>query len=166
MTTTWDTVHRRTDLLHHVVAELDAGANELPWTPELEAEFGDRDRLLLALQDLWSRGLEGRIHLGLEMDDHELTDTVADAWRFTAERLPGVRRILDLNATATVLQHAVRVEAQMVAVAAGLAAFGDPVGRTVALGQTFVRGLRADGKPARRVVRQPLVVRLREAWAR
>ena len=166
MTTKWETVHRRTALLNDVVAQLNEGMADLPWTEELAAEFENPDALLVALHDVWTRGLEGRIHLGLEMDDDgDLTETVADAWRFTAERLPGVRRILDLNATAAVLRHAERAEHQMIAVAAGLAAFGDPVTRTVQLGQTFVTGLRAQGLSARRVIRQPLVTRLKEAFA-
>lgn len=166
MSTKWETVHRRTALLNDVVGQLDAGRTDLPWTDDLAAEFENPDALLVALHDVWTRGLEGRIHLGLEMDDEgDLAAAVADAWRYTAERLPGVRRILDVNATAAVLRHAERAEHQMIAVAAGLAAFGDPVTRSVRLGQSFVTGLRAQAPSVRRGKRRPLMTRIKEALA-
>ena len=139
--TAWSTVHSRSAALREVVRQLDAG-RPLPWDSMTAAVFGDRDELLQALHELWSRRLHGRIDLALETDHHELRESVARAWIETVEDLPGVRRVLDEHADEPALRQLERTQLRAVAVAAGLATFGDPIAHSATAGGQFVASLR------------------------
>jgi hypothetical protein len=148
----WSTVHARTAALREVIAVLDAGG-ALPWDARLVVLFGDRDALLVALHDTWSRRLGGRLDVALEVDDHRLEESVARAWLETAADLPGVRRVLDQHADLAALAAPHRNEMRTLAVAAGLATFADPIGHSVAVGARFVSSLR--GRTADWLARRP-----------
>lgn len=156
MSATWTTYHQRAAALKDVVTTIEANpGNDLPW-PDIAAEtFRDRDDLLVALHDLWTRRLEGRIDLMLETDDGVLGDSVAKAWHAVSGELPGVRLLLDRYADhPAVRAHEVN-EHRLVAVAAGLATLGDPIIRTAQAGKEFVSRLREAGPPA---LRRPLTL--------
>lgn len=160
--TTWTEQHRRAAALRDVVATIEANpGNDLPW-PDIAAEtFADRADLLVALHDLWTRRLQARIDLALEIDDAALDASVSNAWHSVAAEMPGVRTLLDRYADDPALRRSENAEHRLVAVAAGLATLGDPFVRTAKLGRTFVAKARELGPPA---VRKPLGLgaRLRE----
>jgi hypothetical protein len=135
----WERVHARTASLREVITTLDAGG---PLPDVVAGAFTDRDELLLALQGVWSRRLNGRIDLALETDDHDLAESVARAWNQTADDLPGVRRVLDEHADRPALRHVMRHEQRAVAVAAGLATFDDRLTTSSAAGAHFIAALR------------------------
>ncbi len=137
----WSTVHSRSAAVREVVRRLDAG-EVLPWDSTTALVFGDRDALLQALHELWSRRLHGRIDLALETDDHELRESVARAWIETAHDLPGVRRVLDEHADEPALRQLERTQLRAVAVAAGLATFADPIAHSATAGAQLVASLR------------------------
>jgi hypothetical protein len=137
----WTTVHTRSAALREVVRLLDQG-HELPWDAAAAVVFGDRDELLQALHELWSRRLNGRIDLALETDDHQLRESVARAWIETVDDLPGVRRVLDAHADEPALRQLERTQHRAVAVAAGLATFADPIAHSATAGAQFVETLR------------------------
>jgi hypothetical protein len=139
--TAWDTIHTRTAALRDVVATLDAG-HDLPRDVATAEPFADRDDLLQALHGVWSRRLQGRIDLALEVDERPLDESVAAAWIHTAAELPGVRRVLDEHADQPALRRLERRQLRAIAVAAGLATFDDPIARSATAGSYFVRGLR------------------------
>ena len=137
----WSNVHSRSAALREVVRLLDSG-RELPWDAATAVVFRDRDDLLQGLHELWSRRLHGRIDLALETDDHELCESVARAWIETVDDLPGVRRVLDDHADEPALRQLERTQLRAVAVAAGLATFGDPIAHSATAGAQFVASLR------------------------
>jgi glycine/D-amino acid oxidase-like deaminating enzyme len=137
----WASVHTRSAALREVVRLLDDG-QALPWDAATTAVFRDRDDLLQALHELWSRRLDGRIDLALETDDHELTESVARAWIETVDDLPGVRRVLDDHADEPALRQLERTQHRAVAVAAGLATFEDPIAHSATVGAEFVASVR------------------------
>ncbi|WP_028651187.1 hypothetical protein [Nocardioides halotolerans] len=118
------TLPRRSTLLRVVRAVEDDGA--LPWDAELAAAYGDRDALLVALQDHWSRQLLSRIDVALELGAETPEASVAVAWRSALRDQPGVHRLLDDEADNPALRAARRSLLASVAVAAGLATFDDP----------------------------------------
>lgn len=162
MSSTWNTYHQRAAALRDVVATIEANpGNDLPW-PDIAAEtFRDHDDLLVALHDLWTRRLEGRIDLMLETDDGQLGESVAKAWHAVAGELPGIRALLDRYADHPSLRHHESSEHRLVAVAAGLATLADPVNLAAQAGRAFVTRARQVGPP---VLRKPLTLgqRLRE----
>jgi hypothetical protein len=137
----WATVHTRSAALREVVRLLDAG-RPLPWDAATAVVFSDRDDLLKALHELWSRRLNGRIDVALETDDHQLRESVARAWIETVDDLHGVRRVLDAHADEPALRQLERTEHRAVAVAAGLATFADPIAHSATTGAQFVATLR------------------------
>jgi hypothetical protein len=146
MSIAWDTYHRRATALRGVIAELDrSGSSTLPWDDELAAVFDDPDDLLVALHDVWTRRLAGRVDLALEIDEHASAESVALAWREVADELAGVRRLLDRQADNPALRHSQRQEYRMLAVAAGAATIGDPLSRSAAEGQRLVSRIRGAG---------------------
>jgi hypothetical protein len=150
MSTAWDTYHRRADALTGVVAELDrTGRTDLPWDDDLAATFRDRDDLLVALHDLWSRRLMGRLDLALELHDIPGSAT-AEAWEAVAAELPGVRRVLDANADHPALARRRATELRMVALAAGVAGLGDSLQRSAARGAEFLAEAQRHELPGRR----------------
>ena len=137
----WSAVHTRSAALREIVRLLNAG-RELPWDAATAVVFRDRDDLLQGLHELWSRRLHGRIDLALETDDHELHESVARAWLETVDDLPGVRRVLDEHADEPALRQLERTQLRAIAVAAGLATFGDPIAHSATAGAEFVESLR------------------------
>jgi hypothetical protein len=143
MSIAWDTYHRRATALRRVIADLDrSGWSTPPWDDELAAAFEDPDDLLVALHDMWTRRLAGRVDLALEIDDHESWESVALAWREVAEELAGVRRVLDRQADNPALRHSGRQEHRMLAIAAGVATINDPISRSAAAGEGLVARIR------------------------
>ena len=145
MSTAWDTYHRRASALRRVIADLDrSGSSTLPWNDELAADFDDPDDLLVALHDVWTRRLAGRVDLALEIDEQESGESVALAWREVADELAGVRRVLDRQADNPVLRHSRRQEHRLLGVAAGVATISDPLGHSAAAGERLVARIRDD----------------------
>jgi hypothetical protein len=139
----WENYHRRAAAVRTVVAELDeTGASEPIWNAELAAIFGDRDGLLVALHDLWTRRLEARIDMAIEIGEDLPTRDVAKAWREVAEELAGVRRVLDRHQDDPSLRKHELHEHRLVALAAGLASLADPVEHAAAWGARLVKDLR------------------------
>jgi len=137
----WNAVHTRSAALREIVRLLDAG-EDLPWDAATAVVFRDREDLLQALHELWSRRLHGRIDVALETDDHLLEESVARAWLETVDDLPGVRRVLDEHADEPALRQLERTQHRAVAVAAGLATFADPIAHSATAGAHFVQSLR------------------------
>ena len=149
MSIAWDTYRRRATALRRVIADLDrSGSSTLPWNDELAAIFDDPDDLLVALHDVWTRRLEGRVDLALEIDEQESVESVALAWREVAGELPGVRRVLDQQADNPVLRHSERHEHRLLAVAAGRATISDPLSRSAAEGERLVARFRDADRPS------------------
>lgn len=150
MGTAWDTYHRRAAALRDVVAELDrTGRTDLPWDDDLAAVFRDRDDLLVALHDVWSRRLSGRLDMALEL--HDIPEaSAAEAWWAVAAELPGVRRLLDAHADHPALAAERAHDLRMLAVAAGLAGLGEPLESSAARGAAFLAGSARRDQPGRR----------------
>ncbi|HEX4977257.1 MAG TPA: hypothetical protein VFV40_05260 [Nocardioides sp.] len=141
---TWDSIHRRGEVLRAVVDEANARRDGVLPTdlPGVAETFGDELSLVAALQLRWHTRLAGRIERALMDQPMDLETAVATAWRATAEELAGVRMILD-SATAhpsseemaEALETAARKDWTMLAAMAGKAGPGDPgapaVGRSV-----------------------------------
>jgi hypothetical protein len=158
----WATVHARTAALRDVVTALDSG-QDLPWDETASELFADRTELLQELHALWSRRLQGRLDLALELDACSLEESVATAWLHTTADLPGVRRVLDAHADDPALRQLERSQLRLVAVAAGLATFDDPLTRSASAGARLVRGAR--GRSPARAARPSFGTRLRLALA-
>jgi hypothetical protein len=140
-TAAWATVHARTAALRDVVTALDGG-HDLPWDETVSALFTDRSALLQELHALWSRRLQGRLDLALELDACSLEESVTAAWLDTAADLPGVRRVLDEHADDPARRQLERYQLRLGAVAAGLATFDDPVPLSAKAGARLVRTAR------------------------
>ncbi len=96
----WNTVHRRGDVLRAVVEEANIrldGALPLELAGVAET-FGDELDLIAALQLRWHTRLAGSIERALMDQPMELEAAVIEAWRTTAQELAGVRMILDAYA--------------------------------------------------------------------
>lgn len=144
----WTAHHRRTDALRGVIAQLELDA-ELPWDDELEAVFGDRAGLLVALYDAWNRRLVARLDLALELHDIP-QDSVAEAWSAVAGELRGLRRVLDAHDGHPAIARARQYELRSVAVAAHLATLADPPSVAAAQGARFLAASRSTMGPGRR----------------
>lgn len=145
MSTAWNAYHRRAAALRDLVAELDGDpAADPAWTSERAAAFSDRDDLLVALHELWTRRLLGRVDLRLELDVTDTRETVEQAWREVADELPGVRRVLDRHVDHPALAHLETHEHRMLAVTAGLATLGDSHTRAASIGRGLVVRSRAE----------------------
>jgi hypothetical protein len=97
MTMTWNSFHRRGEILRTVTATADVrGDGILPMDVEGVAEtFGDELSLLGALQLRWHTRLAGRIERELMSQPMDLEQAVIAAWLATADELPGVLAIVD-----------------------------------------------------------------------
>lgn len=137
-TTAWETYHRRAAALRDVVTRVERDG-ELVWDPDV---FADEADVLVALHDLWTRRLETRIDLALELHDIP-GDSVAEAWREVAAELAGVRRVLDAHAHDPALAAHELHEHRLVAVAVGLATLSDPVAHSARLGRAYVAKVRS-----------------------
>ena len=147
-----DTVRGST--IHRVVRTLEAGG-PLP-------SDRDRDALLVALQDHWSRQLLSRIDVALELGAETPEASVAVAWRSAVRDQPGVHRLLEAEAGRPALRAGRRSLLSSVAVAAGLVTFDDPVAARAAAGERLLASLTSTGDPAIQPSR--LVRVLRRLW--
>lgn len=97
---TWDTFHRRGEVLRAVLAHVDARRDgRLPMElPGVAETFGDEVALLGALQLRWHTRLGGTIERELANDPADPERAVLSAWRATAQDLAGLRAVLDAAA--------------------------------------------------------------------
>lgn len=163
---TWDSFHRRSDVLRAVVDQ----ANErrdgvLPMElPGVAETFGDDLSLVAALQLRWHTRLAGRIERALMDNPMELETAVVTAWREAAGELPGVRMILDAcaahpssEAMADALETARRKDWTLMAAMAGQAGPRDAgaakVGRAL---ETKARALYRPSAPTPRHRAEPI----------
>lgn len=125
---TWDTFHRRADVLRAVVAHADAARDgELPLDlPGVARAFAGPEDLVAALQLRWHTRLSGAVERSLMSEPADLEGAVLKAWRTTARDLAGVRLVLDRQAeapanraVADVLDRAARKDRTLLAVMAG-----------------------------------------------
>lgn len=140
----WENYHRRSAALREVIRHLDvSGATEPEWSDDLAAVFGDRDALLVALHDAWSRRLAARIELALEIGEDLPAECVETAWFEVAAELRGVRRVLDAHASDPVLRKHEQHEHRLIAIAAGMVGIGDPLEYAARAGAQLVANIRA-----------------------
>lgn len=143
MSNAWDTYHRRAAAVRIVVEDLDAGhATEPRWTPELEAVFDGPDDLLIALHDLWTRRLEARVEMALELGEDLPAECIETAWFEVAGELPGVRRVLDAHAHAEVLRRPEMNQHRLLAIAAGMVSPADALEYAARVGARLVANIR------------------------
>jgi hypothetical protein len=131
---TWDSFHRRGEVLRAVVEVANARRDgvlplELPGVAET---FGDELSLIAALQLRWHTRLAGEIERALMEQPADLESAVLTAWRATATELAGVRQIIDAYTAhptsqemAEALRTAHRKDWTLMAVMAGRAGIGD-----------------------------------------
>lgn len=163
---TWDSFHRRGDVLRAVVDEANQRRDGILPTdlPGVAETFGDDFSLVAALQLRWHTRLAGRIERALMDQPMELEAAVVSAWRATADELAGVRMILDSAAAhpsseemADALETAQRKDWTLLAAMAGKAGPGDAgapgVGRSL---EQQARALYRPTAPAPRHRAEPL----------
>lgn len=94
---TWQSFHRRGEILRTVIATADARRDgRLPMDVAGVAEtFGDELSLVGALSLRWHTRLAGEIECELMSQPLDLEEAVVTAWRRTAAELPGIRAVLD-----------------------------------------------------------------------
>lgn len=94
---TWDSFHRRGDVLRAVTEEANNRCDGvLPMDlPGVAETFDDELDLLAALQLRWYTLLSGQIDRMMVDEPVDLEQAVVDAWRASAATLPGVRAVLD-----------------------------------------------------------------------
>lgn len=94
---TWHTFHRRGDVLRAVLREANTRCDGVLPTdlPGVRETFADDLDLIGALQLRWHTTLAGHIEAALGEQPGDLGAAVVQAWRRTADALPGVRAILD-----------------------------------------------------------------------
>lgn len=142
MSAAWTIYHRRAAALRDVLERLDAnGGRDLPYDA-VSHVFTDRDDLLVALHDLWTRRVSARVEQVLELDPLCPEQSVAGAWRAVAAEHPAVRRVLDRHADDPALAASERSEHRLLALAAGRAAVGDPPAVSAAAGAAYVASFR------------------------
>lgn len=131
---TWDSFHRRGDVLRAVIAVADQRRDgRLPMDVEGVAEtFGDELSVLAALQLKWHTRLAGRIERALGSQPMDLEGAVVAAWQATADEMPGIRAIVDRHraepldeAMAVAMQKSAAKERVLLAVMAGRAGVND-----------------------------------------
>lgn len=143
-TDAWETYHRRAAALRGVVEQLDRTTDTEPaWDDELAAVFGSRDELLRALHDQWTRRLEARVEMALELGEDLPAECIENAWFEVAAELPGVRRVLDAHADDEALRRHRLHELRLLAIAAGMVSSADPLERAAAAGRGLVQRIRA-----------------------
>jgi hypothetical protein len=94
---TWDTHHRRGEVLRAVVDEVNSRRDGvLPMDlPGVAETYGDELALLGALQLRWHTRLNGAIERALLDQPSDPPGAVVTAWRRNAAELAGVRAVLD-----------------------------------------------------------------------
>ncbi|HET6563014.1 MAG TPA: hypothetical protein VFG72_14150 [Marmoricola sp.] len=160
--TTWDTVHRRGEVLRAVVHEANARRDGILPTdlPGVAETFDDDFALLAALALRWHTRLAGHIERALMDTPTDLEHAVLTAWRETAAELDGVRRILDAyteqptsEEMATALRTSRRKDRLMLAAMAGRAGVGDQ--RAERVGRALEEQARAAYVPTSAVGQDP-----------
>ncbi len=158
---TWDSFHRRGEVLRAVVDETNARRDgvlpmELPGVTET---FGDEFNLIAALQLRWHTRLAGRIERALMEQPMDLESAVLTAWRETATELAGVRQVLDAytaHPTSTEMAEALETSRTkdwtLMAAMAGLASATDE--RAARVGRRLEEHARAAYNPAVTPVRR------------
>lgn len=131
---TWKSFHNRGEILRSVTAAADTRRDGLlPMDVDGVAEtFGDELTLLAALQLKWHTRLAGNVEKALVDQPLDLDAAVASAWGETADRLPGIRLILDHyrahpvdDAMAHAMAKATAKEHMMLAATAGRSSVDD-----------------------------------------
>ena len=94
---TWNAFHHRGETLRTVEATADERRDGILPTqvPGVAENFTDELDLISALLLKWHTRLSGNIERAMMREPMDLEQAVADAWRTTAEQMPGVRRIMD-----------------------------------------------------------------------
>ncbi|MGH3362453.1 MAG: hypothetical protein ACRDOM_08340 [Nocardioides sp.] len=94
---TWNSFHRRGEVLRDVTATADVRRDGLlPMdVPGVAETFADELALLGALQLRWHTRLSGRIERALMNQPMNLEQAVITAWQGTADELPGIHAIVD-----------------------------------------------------------------------
>ena len=153
---TWETFHRRGEVLRAVVDEANLRRDGILPTdlPGVAETFGDDFSLVAALQLRWHTRLAGRIERALTEQPMDLETAVVTAWHRTADELAGVRMILDSAAAhpsseemADALATAQRKDWTLLAAMAGKAGPGDP--GAAAVGRGIEQKARALYRPTR-----------------
>ena len=153
---TWNAFHTRGEILRSVVTAADARLDgRLPLDVDgVGRVFDDELDLLGALQLKWYTRLAGRIDRSLMHQPLDLDEAVIEAWRATADEMPGVRLVLDRHREhpledrmAAALDTASRKERAMLAVTAGRAGTDSP--GAAAVGADLEERARAGRRPAR-----------------
>ena len=172
---TWNSFHRRGEILRAVIATADERRDGLlPMDLEGVAEtFGDESSLLAALSLRWHTRLAGRIEHELMEQPMDLESAVVAAWHATARELPGVRAVLDHyraepldDAMAAMLDTSTSKERLLLASMAGRASSHDAA--AVRVGESIEQAARASYRPVRShrgEVTPGLLGRLRAALA-
>ena len=93
----WNSFHNRGEILRAVVDTAnDRRDGVLPvGVPGVAENFEDALDLVGALLLKWHARLSGNIERALMREPLDLQSAVADAWRTTAEQMPGVRLVID-----------------------------------------------------------------------
>ena len=152
---TWNSFHRRGEILRTVIHQADARRDGLlPMDVEGVAEtFGDELTLLGALQLRWHTRLAGRIERELMNQPLDLERAVVTAWQDTAAELPGILAIVDRHraapldaAMAEAMAKSAAKEHVLLAVMAGRSSGHDDA--AVRVGAAIEERARATPRPA------------------
>ncbi len=140
---TWDSFHRRGDVLRAVTHEVNTRCDgNLPMDfPGVAETFADEIDLLGSLQLRWFTMLSGHIDRLMVEEPLDLERAVVEAWQAAATALPGVRAVLDAvretpetDEFAQAIAVATAKEHQMMALMAGRASQFDVDERAARVG--------------------------------
>ena len=173
---TWNSFHRRGEILRTVVATANERRDGILPTdvPGVTAFFDDDLALLGSLQLRWHTRLAGHIERELSDQPLDLENAVALAWLAAAEDMPGIRAVIDhyvAHPTSAEMARALTVatakEHEMLALMAGRAS--GPGEAAARVGRSVERAARTSYVPGVRVLTAPaapsLVQRLRAVLA-
>lgn len=163
----WKSFHLRSDVLRSVIEAADSRLDgRLPMhVVGVSSTFRNELNLIGALSLTWHTRLAARIESELTAQANDPESAVIDAWRATAEELPGVLLILDRHRAEPLDDEMARAlaisgdkEHALLAIAAGQASGADPV--AVRTGQQIADRAR-HSEPERRCAPASLVDRLK-----
>jgi hypothetical protein len=146
ITSAWDQLHARNDVINHVIMRAEQGHTRLDGWTDLHPvwdHFDDAGHLLRDLQQRWFHSLAANIDNALESGEGTLADDVRRAYRTAAAGHVGLRRILDAHADHPALQPLVRREHALIAGAAGVASVDEVLQDHAVPGEQRRRGLLA-----------------------
>jgi hypothetical protein len=157
-TMSWTDFYQRRDAIDEVLRQAGQDVRgELPYEglPQVTAQFASREDLALALQYKWSQLLLGRITVALNDAEHspdvDHVEAVSAAYRKAVADNPVLRELLD-NYTAKAgpeFLASARAEQRMVALAAGLAEYGEAEEEIARVGAAFVALVRGSTQRSR-----------------